>query len=81
MHFFRNKYPMNKSVPVDPVLGQISQKWGQVVDTPSEKQDNIIGCPAAVVSFRKVFYGIVYVLECLKNWRQCQWKIDGAKGL
>jgi len=26
MHFFRNKYPMNKSVPVDPVLGQISKK-------------------------------------------------------
>ena len=19
-------------------------------------------------------------LECLKNWRQCQWKIDVAKG-
>ena len=37
---------------------------------PSEKQDNIIGRPAPV-SFRKVFYGIVYVLECLKNWRQC----------
>jgi len=46
----------------------------------SEKQDNIIGRPAPV-SFRKVFYGIVYVLECLKNWRQCQWKIDVAKGL
>ena len=47
--------------------------------TPSEKSNNSIGRPAAVVSFRKVFYGIVYVLECLKNWRQCQWKIDGAK--
>jgi len=37
MHFFRNKYPMNKSVPVDPVLGQISQKLGQVVDTSIRK--------------------------------------------
>ena len=35
---------------------------------PLEKSNNFIGRPAAVVSFRKVFYGIVYVLECLKNW-------------
>ena len=37
MHSFRSKYPMNKSVPVDPVLGQISQKLGQVVDTSLRK--------------------------------------------
>ena len=36
--------------------------------TPSEKSNNSIGRPAAVVSFRKVFDGIVYVLVCLKNW-------------
>ena len=47
---------------------------------PSEKQDNIIRRPAAV-SFRKIFDGIVYVLECLKNWCQYQWKIDVAKGV
>jgi len=29
--------------------------------TPSEKSNNSIGRPAAVVSFRKVFDGIVYV--------------------
>jgi len=36
--------------------------------TPSGKSNNSIGRPAAVVSFRKVFDGIVYVLVCLKNW-------------
>ncbi|MGN6632973.1 MAG: hypothetical protein ACTHKP_12165 [Nitrososphaeraceae archaeon] len=36
--------------------------------TPSEKSNNSIGRPAAVVSFRMVFDGIVYVLVCLKNW-------------
>jgi hypothetical protein len=35
--------------------------------TPSEKSNNTIGRPAAVVSFRKVFDGIVCVLECLKK--------------
>jgi hypothetical protein len=29
--------------------------------TPSEKSNNTIGRPAAVVSFRKVFDGILYV--------------------
>jgi hypothetical protein len=29
--------------------------------TPSQKSNNFIGRPAAVVSFRKIFDGIVYV--------------------
>jgi hypothetical protein len=55
---------MNKSMPVD---FKLVKNEARLSILPSEKQDNIIGRPAAV-SFRKVFYGIVYVLECLKNW-------------
>ena len=36
--------------------------------TPSEKSNNSIGRPTAVVSFREVFEGIAYVLVYLKNW-------------
>ena len=50
--------------------------------TPSEKSNNFIGRPAAVVSLGRYSMALYMFSECLMNWRQCQWKIiDVAQGV